>query len=139
MSTRRPIMKIVKEVTRKLRLKGYSIRKIEEELLNLGFNNINRGKLIRTFYTSNKNQQEYLNSVDDTIEAVLTWLDLTEEDLFISLLDQSSESRIPKDISDFIRDPDGMIYLREAYKKYKADKLEKEIEAIREQIRRLEG
>ena len=135
MDERRPIMPIVKEITRRLKLNNYSIRKIESDLKRSGISDISRGKLIRLFYTSEKNNQDFLNSVDDTIEAVLNLLDLTSKDLYQSLLDQYTGNTT--EMSRFIQDPDATPYLKEAYNKYKADKLEKQIQELQDQIKKL--
>ena len=135
MEERRPIMPIVKEVTRRLKLNNYSIRRIESDLKQAGISDISRGKLIRLFYTSEKNNQDFLNSVDDTIEAVLNLLGITSKDLYQSLLDQYRGNTT--EMSRFIQDPDAMPYLKEAYNKYKADKLEKQIQELQDQIKKL--
>ena len=110
MTTRRPLMLIVKEITRRLKSRGYSIRGLEKDLKEIGFDDINRGKLIRLFYTSDKNQQDFLNNCDDTIEAVLTLLNITEEDLFMAVLNKSivGDAGFP----GFLKDPDAKPLLK---------------------------
>ena len=135
MGTRRPILEVVREISRRLKLKGYSIRRVEADLKKIGINNINRGKIIRLFYVSGKNNQDFLNNADDTIEAVLTLLDLTSQDIYQTLLEQSTE--YDTEMINFIQNPEAVPYLKQAYSQYKADKLESEIKQLQEQIKKL--
>lgn len=135
MGTRRPILEVVREISRRLKLKGYSIRRVEADLKKIGITNINRGKIIRLFYVSEKNNQDFLNNADDTIEAVLTLLDLTSQDIYQTLLEQCTE--YDTEMINFIQSPEATPYLKQAYNQYKADKLEGEIKQLQEQIKKL--
>ena len=135
MGTRRPILEVVREISRRLKLRGYSIRRVEADLKKIGITNINRGKIIRLFYVSEKNNQDFLNNADDTIEAVLTLLDLTSQDIYQTLLEQCTDYNT--EMIDFIQTPEAVPYLKQAYNQYKADKLESEIKQLQEQIKKL--
>ena len=135
MGTRRPILEVVREISRRLKLRGYSIRRFEADLKKIGITNINRGKIIRLFYVSEKNNQDFLNNADDTIEAVLTLLDLTSQDIYQTLLEQCTDYNT--EMIDFIQTPEAVPYLKQAYNQYKADKLESEIKQLQEQIKKL--
>lgn len=150
MNLRRPLMLIVKEITHNLKQHGYSIRALENDLANKGCGDISRGKLIRLFYTSEKNQQAFLNSTDDTIEAVLTLLNITSKDLFSSIMNQyykenniyqhfedNEELKNKKGFIEFLKNPDAMPYLKRAYKQYTQDQIREELEQIRKELEKV--
>ena len=136
MSDRRPLLDIVKEISRRLKLQNYSVRRLETDLKNIGVE-INRGKLLRLFYNSEKNNQDFLNNTDDTIEAVLSLLELTNKDIYKSLLGKSLN--YDTEFSNFINDPEAKPFLNEAFNKYKANKLEEQVKELQRQIEKLRG
>ena len=113
MYNRRPLLMIIKEIENKIKEKEFSVRSLEWELDRHGFKNINRGKIYRTFYTKDDGQY-FLNSADDTIEAVLTILGLTAEDLMREII-KKEEDKYPEDIKEimeFVHSPESLPYLK---------------------------
>lgn len=135
MYNRRPLLMIIKEIENKIKEKEFSVRSLEWELDRHGFKNINRGKIYRTFYTKDDGQY-FLNSADDTIEAVLTILGLTAEDLMREII-KKEENKYPEDIKeimDFVHSPESLPYLKLAYAQYKANIAQDNVKRLREAI-----
>ena len=135
MYNRRPLLMIIKEIENKIKEKEFSVRSLEWELDRHGFKNINRGKIYRTFYTKDDGQY-FLNSADDTIEAVLTILGLTAEDLMRTII-KKEEDKYPEDIKeimDFVHSPESLPYLKLAYAQYKANIAQDNVKRLREAI-----
>jgi len=135
MYNRRPLLTIVKAIERKIKERDYSIRSLEQELDKKGYDKITRGKIFRTFYTKD-GRQFFLNSADDTIEAVLDVLGMTAEDVMRDIL-QREENEYPEDVKEifkFARKPEALPYLRLAYAQYKAREAELEVERIKEEL-----
>ena len=135
MYNRRPLLMIIKEIENKIKEKEFSVRSLEWELDRHGFKNINRGKIYRTFYTKDDGQY-FLNSADDTIEAVLTILGLTAEDLMREII-KKEEDKYPEDIKEimeFVHSPESLPYLKLAYAQYKANIAQDNVKRLREAI-----
>lgn len=135
MYNRRPLLMIIKEIENKIKEKEFSVRSLEWELDRHGFKNINRGKIYRTFYTKDDGQY-FLNSADDTIEAVLTILGLTAEDLMREII-KKEEDKYPEDIKEimeFVHSPESLPYLKLAYAQYKANIAQDNVKRLREAV-----
>lgn len=135
MYNRRPLLLIIKEIEKRIKEKDFSVRSLEWELSQRGFNNINRGKIYRTFYTKD-DAQYFLNSADDTIEAVLTVLGITSEDLMQSIISKEEETYPDeiKEIMEFVRKPESMPYLKLAYAQYKVNVAEENVKRLEQAI-----
>ena len=135
MYNRRPLLLIIKEIEKRIKEKDFSVRSLEWELNERGFKNINRGKIYRTFYTKD-DAQYFLNSADDTIEAVLTVLGITSEDLMQSIISKEEETYPDeiKEIMEFVRKPESMPYLKLAYAQYKVNIAEENVKRLEQAI-----
>ena len=135
MYNRRPLLLIIKEIEKRIKEKDFSVRSLEWELNERGFKNINRGKIYRTFYTKD-DAQYFLNSADDTIEAVLTVLGITSEDLMQSIISKEEETYPDeiKEIMEFVRKPESMPYLKLAYAQYKVNVAEENVKRLEQAI-----
>ena len=87
--------------------------------------------IYRTFYTKD-DAQYFLNSADDTIEAVLTVLGITSEDLMQSIISKEEETYPDeiKEIMEFVRKPESMPYLKLAYAQYKVNVAEENVKRL---------
>ena len=118
---RRPMERILNEISNILTARGYSIRKLEEKLSDMGYD-VNRGKIYRTFYDA-KGTRVFLEGYDDTIEIVLKALDLTSDDIIRRCLGEDREMNpYDKEVINFLSTPEAMPYLRLAYAQYLAAK-----------------
>lgn len=135
MYNRRPLLLIIKEIEKRIKEKDFSVRSLEWELNERGFKNINRGKIYRTFYTKD-DAQYFLNSADDTIEAVLTVLGITSEDLMQSIISKEEETYPDeiKEIMEFVHKPESMPYLKLAYAQYKVNIAEENVKRLEQAI-----
>jgi len=134
MFNRKPLMLIVKEIERIMRERDYSIRSLEQELDRCGYGDITRGKIYRTFYTKD-GRQFFLNSADETIEAVLTVLGLTSEDIMKNIVGGEKQyTGELKEIMEWTKTQEAEPYLKLAYTKYKAKQMEIEAERIEKSL-----
>jgi len=132
---RKPLMTIIKEIERIIKEKKYTVRSLEQELDRAGYDEITRGKIYRTFYTKD-GRQFFLNSADETIEAVLTVLGLTSEDIMRNIVnkDNSIYTGELKEIMDWANKPEAEPYLKLAYAQYKKKLMELEVERIQKAL-----
>lgn len=118
---RRPMERILNEISSILSARGYSIRKLEEKLHDIGYD-VNRGKIYRTFYDA-RGTRVFLEGYDDTIEVVLKALDLSSDDIIRRCLGEEREmTPHDREIVNFLSTPEAMPYLRLAYAQYQAMK-----------------
>ena len=131
---RRPIGKIVAEVYKIIKERNYSIRSIADKAQEIGFKYMNRGVVDRNFYEGAE-KQLFIKKLDDYIEAILTVVGLTNEDLFKRAIEEEiTDGIINRDIIRFVRNPESLPYIKMAYIQYKKDKLEEELQNIKSEI-----
>lgn len=140
MVTRRLLLRIVTEIKTLMEEKELSSRELAEMCNKRGFEGVTRSKILRAFYTG-ENRQFFLNNTDDTIEAVLTTLGYTGEDILDRILRKDNKvndvvERTPVEIIDFVRDKKSIPYLKMAYAEYKLNGAREEYERLKEQIAR---
>ena len=135
MFNRKPLMSIIKEIERLIKEKKYTIRSLEQELDRAGYDEITRGKIYRTFYTKD-GRQFFLNSADETIEAVLTVLGITSEDVMRNIIheDDMVYTGELKEIMDWVHRPEAEPYLKLAYAQYKTHLMAQEVERMQKAL-----
>ncbi len=136
--TRRLLLRIVTEIKTLMEEKELSSRELAEMCNEKGFEGVTRSKILRAFYTG-ENRQFFLNNTDDTIEAVLTTLGYTGEDILDRILQKDNEvndvvERTPVEIINFVKDKKSIPYLKMAYAEYKLNGAREEYERLKKQI-----
>lgn len=139
MVTKRLMLRIVKEIKKIMEEQRLSSRKLTD-LCNQTGHKTTRSKILRAFYTD-EGKQFFLNNTDDTIEAVLSTLNLSGDDILKRILDEDnnithivSQTELPQEIINFIRTKEAEPYLKLAYAQYKKAEAQKEVERIQNEI-----
>lgn len=140
MEENRLMIRIVSEIKKIMDEKHLSSRDLEAICEKHGFKGVTRSKIIRAFYTG-EGRQFFLNSTDDTINAVLTSLGYTGDDILKRLLYGNLElangdGTFNKELREFLKNDNFIPYLKLAYAQCKADETKKELEKIQEQLKR---
>ena len=131
---RRPVEKVVREVSKIIKEKNYSIRSISEKAQSIGFEYMNRGVVGRNFYEGAE-KQLFIKKLDDYIEAILTVTGFTNDDLFKRIIRPDIlETGIQEELALFVRDPVSLPYIKMAYIQYKKDKLEEELRSLKSEM-----
>ena len=140
MVTRRLLVRIVTEIRKIMTERGISSRELADLCAKKGFNTVTRSKILRAFYVT-EGRQFFLNNTDDTIEAALTVLGYTGDDLLKRIFEKDenivyvqNETELPQEVINFIRTKEAEPYLKLAYAQYKNMLAQKELENIQREI-----
>lgn len=140
MVTKRLLIRIVSEIKKIMSERKMSSRELAELCEKKGFTGVTRSKILRAFYVED-GRQFFLNNTDDTIEAALTVLGYTGDDVLKRILDEDNDiinvhvtSNLPQEIVNFIRSTEAEPYLKLAYAQYKNVKAQEELKMLQEKI-----
>lgn len=140
MVTKRLLLRIVSEIKTIMEEKGLSSRELSEMCNKAGYDAVTRSKILRAFYIT-EGRQFFLNNTDDTIEAVLSTLGYTGDDVLKRILDKDNdltnvfhETDLPQEVINFIRSKEAEPYLKLAYAQYQNVEAKKKLEELKKQI-----
>lgn len=133
MYRRRPISEIMLKVKQLIKKNGYGALSLSDKIVSSGIRpDMNRGRIERAFYHG-VNQLSYVQSLDDTLESILTLFGLTNDDLYEMLLNDNLEGMSEEDkmCIDFAKNPQARPFIKLAMAQYKLKQAEKELEKLK--------
>lgn len=133
MYRRRPVSEIMLKVKQLIKKNGYGALSLSDKIVSSGIRpDMNRGRIERAFYHG-VNQLSYVQSLDDTLESILTLFGLTNEDLYEMLLNDNLEGMSEEDnmCIDFAKNPQARPFIKLAMAQYKLKQAEKELEKLK--------
>lgn len=137
MITRRLLVRIVTEIKKIMDEKDVSSRELEDMCKKNGFPTVTRSKILRAFYVGN-GKQFFLNSTDTTIEAVLTSLGYTGDDVIDRIVKTDNHvevsCNVSNEIREFVQNQEAVPYLKMAYTQFKLNQAKIEFEKIRNEM-----
>ena len=137
MERRRPISEIMAKIKEIIKQNGYGAASLSDKIVDTGIKpDMNRGRIERAFYHG-VNQLSYVQSLDDTLEAILTLFGLTTDDIYRMLLNKEPEyvDEEERALVEFAKDPNTRQYMKLAIAQYKVKKAQEELEKINSEIK----
>ncbi len=132
MNNRRPVSEIMAKVKEVIKENGYGALSLSDKIVSTGIKkDMNRGRIERAFYHG-VNQLSYVQSLDDTLEAILTLFGLDSKDIYLMLLNNDTKgySEEEKMFMEFVKDPKAKPFIKLAMAQYKLKQAEDEIKKI---------
>ncbi len=137
MENRRPISEIMAKIKEIIKQNGYGAASLSDKIVDSGIKpDMNRGRIERAFYHG-VNQLSYVQSLDDTLEAILTLFGLTTDDVYRMLLKKEPEYMDEEErlYVEFARDPETRQFMKIAMAQYKLKMAQEELEKLNKEIK----
>jgi hypothetical protein len=137
MESRRPVEQILKDIKRRMEKRKLGSVALSDLIeATDGCKKVGRGKIDRLFYPG-INRSVYVDTIDDTLESILTVFGITIEDVFDSILGRAKKdlSEEEMEIHEFVNNPEAIPYIKIAMKQYKIKKAQEEIERLQKEMK----
>ena len=137
MVNRRPVSEIMAKIKELIKQNGYGAASLSDRIVDTGIKpDMNRGRIERAFYHG-VNQLSYVQSLDDTLEAILTLFGLTSDDIYRMLLRKEFEYKDEEEriCVEFARNPETRQFVKVAMAQYKLKKAQEELEKLNNEIK----